>query len=66
MCYRIEREENMLFLAKNEEAQFYVNPEDAKRYADEGYEIIDIATKHRLTAVEISELKPMTVEIQKG
>ena len=31
----------MLFLCRNEEEQFYVNPEDAKKYADKGYEIID-------------------------
>lgn len=56
----------MLFLAKKQEEQFYVNPEDAKKYADDGYEIINIATNHCLTSVEISELKPMTIEIQKG
>jgi hypothetical protein len=56
----------MLFLAKNQDEQFYINPEDAKRYADNGYEIIDIDTKRCLTAVEISELKPVTLKIQKG
>lgn len=49
---------DMLYLAKKKKEQFYVNPEDAKKYSDDGYEIIDIETGHRLSQKKISELKP--------
>ncbi len=47
----------MLFLAKKDDDQFYVNPEDAKKYADDGYEIIDPDTGNSLTSNEISKLE---------
>ncbi len=51
----------MLFLAKKNEERFYVNPEDAKKYSDDGYEVIDIQTGHCLSPEEISELKPTII-----
>ncbi len=53
----------MLFLCRNEEEQFYVNPEDAKKYADNGYEIIDESTGNALTSDEVNSLKPAIIEI---
>ncbi len=52
----------MLFLCKNEDEQFYVNPEDAKKYADKGYEIIDESTGNVLTSDEVNLLKPTVIE----
>lgn len=51
----------MLYLAKKDDEQFYVNPEDAKKYAEQGYLIIDEETGHILTAEEIAELKPTRI-----
>lgn len=51
----------MLFLVKKGKEQFYVNPEDAKKYSDDGYEVIDIEVGHRLSPEEISELKPAII-----
>ena len=53
----------MLFLCRNEEEQFYVNPKDAKKYADNGYEIIDESTGNALTSDEVNSLKPAIIEI---
>lgn len=53
----------MLFWAENNDERFYVNPEDAKKYSDAGYKIMDIDNKHILTPKEISELKPVTIPI---
>ena len=33
----------MLFIAKNDDEKFYVNPEDAEKYAEQGYSIIALA-----------------------
>lgn len=52
----------MLFLCKNKHEQFYVNPEDAKKYADKGYEIIDERTGNVLTSDEVNLLKPTVIE----
>lgn len=53
----------MLFMAKMDDEHFFVNPEDAKKYADEGYAIVNPDTGHCLTSKEISELKPVVVEM---
>lgn len=51
----------MLFLAKNDDDQFYVNPEDAEKYADRGYKIINPDTGHCLTAEEILKLEAVVI-----
>lgn len=53
----------MLFLAKKGDGRFYVNPEDAKKYADKGFEIINEGTGQRLSTEEIAELKPEVVRV---
>lgn len=53
----------MLFLAKKEDEQFYVNPEDAKQYADKGFKIINVDTGHSLAPKEILNLKPTITEV---
>ena len=53
----------MLYLAKRDDEKFYVNPEDAKQYTDEGYEIVNTETGKHLTLAEIMALKPETFEV---
>ncbi len=53
----------MLFLAKKDSEQFYINPEDAKQYAYKGYEIIETKTERCLTLKEIAELNPVVIEV---
>lgn len=52
----------MLFLARKDDDRFYVNPEDAKKYADDGYKIIDPDTGNCLTSNEISKLEAVVVD----
>lgn len=52
----------MLFLARSGDDQFYVNSEDAKKYSDNGYKIIDQDTGNCLTLEEISELQAVVAE----
>lgn len=53
----------MLYLVKNDDEQFYTNPEDAKKYYEKGYKIIDENTGHILTETEIENLKPEIIVI---
>lgn len=52
----------MLFIAKNDDEKFYVNPEDAKKYKQQGYDIIDPKTNYKLNNKEIMGLKAATIE----
>lgn len=53
----------MLYLVKNDDEQFYTNPEDAKKYYEMGYKIIDENSGHILTESEIENLKPEIIVI---
>ena len=53
----------MLFLVKKEDVCFYTNPEDAMKYYEEGYEIINEETGHILTEEEVKELKAEVIII---
>ncbi len=52
----------MLFIAKNDDEKFYVNPEDAEKYAEQGYSIINENANHTLSKAEIKGLKAATIE----
>lgn len=52
----------MLYLAKNRGEQFYTNPEDAQKYFEKGYKIINENTNQILTEQEIKNLKADIIE----
>ncbi len=52
----------MLFIAKKDDDKFYVNPEDAEKYAKQGYSIINENANYTLSKTEINGLKAATIE----